>query len=107
ANVIAQRLSELPQVSQTITLSNLVPRDQDAKLKLIDEAADAIDPSLNPKETNPPATDGENIEALTSTADFLSRVAGSEQGPGAGGRGWGRGGCGRALAAGECRSFGA
>ena len=83
ANVIAQRLSELPQVSQTITLSNLVPRDQDAKLKLIDEAADAIDPSLNPKETNPPATDGENIEALTSTADFLSRVAGSEQGPGA------------------------
>jgi len=83
ANVIAQRLSELPQVSQTITLSNLVPGDQDAKLKLIDEAADAIDPSLNPKETNPPATDGENIEALTSTADFLSRVAGGEQGPGA------------------------
>jgi len=61
----------------------LVPGDQDAKLKLIAEAADAIDPSLNPKETNPPATDGENIEALTSTADFLSRVAGSEQGPGA------------------------
>jgi hopanoid biosynthesis associated RND transporter like protein HpnN len=83
ANVIAQRLSELPQVSQTITLSSLVPGDQDAKLKLIAEAADAIDPSLNPKETNPPATDGENIEALTSTADFLSRVAGSEQGPGA------------------------
>jgi hopanoid biosynthesis associated RND transporter like protein HpnN len=82
ANVIAQRLSELPQVSQTITLSSLVPGDQDAKLKLIAEAADAIDPSLNPKETNPPATDGENIEALTSTADFLSRVAGSEQGSG-------------------------
>jgi len=83
ANVIAHRLSELPQVSQTITLSSLVPGDQDAKLKLIAEAADAIDPSLNPKETNPPATDGENIEALTSTADFLSRVAGGEQGPGA------------------------
>jgi uncharacterized protein len=83
ANVIAQRLSELPQVSQTITLSNLVPGDQDAKLKLIDDAAGAIDPSLNPNETNPPPTDGENIEALASTADFLSNVAGSEQGPGA------------------------
>jgi hypothetical protein len=33
ANMIAHRLSELPQVSQTITLSNLVPDDQDAKLK--------------------------------------------------------------------------
>jgi hopanoid biosynthesis associated RND transporter like protein HpnN len=83
ANLIAQRLSELSQVSQTITLSNLVPDDQDAKLKLIGETADVIDPSLNPKETNPPATDGENIAALTSTADFLSKVAGNEQGPGA------------------------
>jgi hopanoid biosynthesis associated RND transporter like protein HpnN len=83
ANVIAQRLSELPQVSQTITLSNLVPGNQDAKLKLIGEAAGVIDPSLNPKETNPAPADGENIEALTSTADFLSKVAGNEQGPGA------------------------
>jgi hopanoid biosynthesis associated RND transporter like protein HpnN len=83
ANMIAKRLSELPQVSQTITLSNLVPGDQDAKLKLIGEAAGAIDPSLNPKETNPPAADEENIETLTSTADFLSKVASSEHGPGA------------------------
>ena len=83
ANTIAQRLSELPQVSQTFTLSNLVPGDEDAKMKLIGEAADAIDPSLNPTDTDPPATDGENIEALTSTADFLAKVAGSAQGAGA------------------------
>src|SRR5262245_37590170 len=35
ADMIAQRLSQLPQVSQTITLSNLVPEDQGEKLKLI------------------------------------------------------------------------
>jgi hopanoid biosynthesis associated RND transporter like protein HpnN len=83
ANLLAQRLSELPQVSQTITLSNLVPGDQGAKLKLIGEAADAIDPSLNPKEIDRPPTDAENVEALTSTAGLLSRVAQNEQGPGA------------------------
>jgi hopanoid biosynthesis associated RND transporter like protein HpnN len=83
ANMIAHRLSELPQVSQTITLSNLVPDDQDAKLKLIGDAAGAIDPSLNPKEIKPPATDGENIAALISTADFLLGIAGNKLGLGA------------------------
>jgi uncharacterized protein len=83
ADMIAQRLSQLPQVSQTITLSNLVPEDQGEKLKLIGEAADVVDPSLNPKDINPPPTDAENSEALTSTADLLSKVAGSEHGSGA------------------------
>jgi hopanoid biosynthesis associated RND transporter like protein HpnN len=83
ADMIAQRLSQLSQVSQTITLSNLVPEDQGEKLKLIGHSADAVDPSLNPKDINPPPTDAENIEALTSTADFLSKVAGSEHGSGA------------------------
>src|SRR5262249_50640051 len=82
ADVIAQRLSELAQVSQTTTLSNLVPSDQEEKLNLIREAAATIDPSLNPMDTDQPPTDGENIAALTSTADSLSRVAGQEQGPG-------------------------
>ena len=83
ANLIAQRLSGLPQVSQTVTLSNFVPSNQDAKLKSIGEAADVIDQSLNPKEPLPPPTDDENIEALTSTAGLLSRVAENEQGLGA------------------------
>src|SRR5262249_54218616 len=83
ANLIAQRLSELPQVSQAVTLSNLVPGIQDTKLKLIGEAADAIDPSLNPKGIDQPTTDEQNIEALTSTAGLLSKVAENEQGPAA------------------------
>src|SRR5262249_39958115 len=83
ANTIARRLSELPQVSQTFTLSNLVPGDQDAKMKLIGDAADAIDPSLNPTETDPPATDGENIEALMARGDFRAKVASGGKGEGA------------------------
>ena len=52
ANATAQRLSALPQVSQTRTLSDLVPGDQDEKLKLIHDAETAIDASLNPREVD-------------------------------------------------------
>jgi hypothetical protein len=83
ANPIARRLSVLPQVSQTRTLGNLVPGDQDEKLKLIHGAAAAIDASLNPAEVDGRPTDQENIEALSSTADTLSKVAGNNQGPAA------------------------
>ena len=83
ANATAQRLSALPQVSQTRTLSDLVPGDQDEKLKLIRDAETAIDASLNPREVDRPPTDQEDIEALSSVADALSKVAGNNQGPGA------------------------
>jgi len=83
ANATAQRLLALAQVSQTTTLSNLVPVDQEKKLKLIHEAAKAIDLSLNPKQVELSPTDQENVEALLSTADTLSKVAGNHDGPGA------------------------
>jgi hopanoid biosynthesis associated RND transporter like protein HpnN len=66
-----------------MTLEGLVPKEQDQKLKLIRAAAAAVDASLNPKETDPPPTDQENVEALSSTADTLTKVAGNQQGPGA------------------------
>jgi len=83
ANATAQRLSALPQVSQTRTLSDLVPGDQDEKLKFIHDAETAIDASLNPREVDRPPTDQEDIEALSSVADALLKVAGNNQGPGA------------------------
>ena len=83
ANATAQRLSALPQVSQTRTLSDLVPGDQDEKLKFIHDAETAIDASLNPREVDRPPTDQQDIEALSSVADALSKVAGNNQGPGA------------------------
>lgn len=80
----ARRISALPQVAQTRTLADLVPQDQDEKLKLIRDAARAIDPSLNPDEDNvqPPPTDEETVEALSQTAADLSKAAGEEQGAG-------------------------
>jgi hopanoid biosynthesis associated RND transporter like protein HpnN len=84
ADAAAQRISALPQVSRAITLRNLVPQDQDAKLKLIGDAAAKIGPSLNPKEMEPAPTDQESVDALTATADDLSKAAEDEQQPGPG-----------------------
>src|SRR5262249_45999134 len=71
ANALARRISGLPQVAQVRTLSSLVPSDQDKKIELIESAATAIDPSLNPAEMEPVPSDQENIKALSSTADRL------------------------------------
>jgi uncharacterized protein len=83
ANAIARQLGSLSQVSQTMTLSDFVPYDQDQKLKLVADAAKAIEPLLNRQEVDPPRTDQDNIEALSSTADTLTKVAGAAQGSGA------------------------
>jgi hopanoid biosynthesis associated RND transporter like protein HpnN len=83
ADGIAKRLALLPEVSQAETLSRLVPEDQDRKLALIHKAASTILSSLSPAKVAPPPTDQQNIEALTTTADSLSSVAGDAQGPGA------------------------
>src|SRR5262249_5892080 len=79
ADATAQQMSALAQVSQAMTLSNLVPKDQDAKLKLIRDAAVKISPSLNPKEMEPAPTDQEKLDALAATADDLSKAAEAEQ----------------------------
>jgi hopanoid biosynthesis associated RND transporter like protein HpnN len=80
ADTIADRLASVPQVSQTKTLSRLVPADQDAKLALIRQAGETIEPSLSPAKVSPPPSDQQNIEALRSTAAALLGVAGGAQG---------------------------
>src|SRR5580704_642762 len=83
AKAAAHRLSTVPQVARTMTIDDLVPRNQDEKLQLISTAAEKIGPSLSPGEVKPPPTDTENVAALTSTASELSAVAGADQGAGA------------------------
>ena len=84
ADATAQRISTLPQVLRAITLSNFIPQDQDAKLKLISEAAAKMRPSLNPESMEPVPTDHENLDALAATADDLSKAAEEVQQPGPG-----------------------
>jgi uncharacterized protein len=79
ADATAQRISALPQVLRAITLSNFIPQDQDAKLKLIGDAAAKIAPSLTPKDVEPAPTDQENLDALAATAADLSKAAEDEQ----------------------------
>ena len=83
ANALVRRLAALPQVSRASTLDSLIPSDQSRKLALIDKAAAAIDPSLSPQHIELPPSDRQNVEALTSAAMLLSKVASAHHGPGA------------------------
>jgi uncharacterized protein len=83
ANALSRRLASLPQIAQTSTLDNLVPGDQRQKLQLIGKAATALSPSLHPAQVEPQPSDAQNIEALSSAAAALARIAGNTQGSGA------------------------
>jgi uncharacterized protein len=83
ANAVAKRVSVLPEVSRVMTLNSFVPDEQDAKLKDIQQAAQTLDATINPKEIDPPPTDQETIDDLTATADSLLRVAADHPGTGA------------------------
>jgi len=83
ADALAGRLAAVPQVSQAVTLSRLIPTDQDKKLSLIQNAAEEIKSSITPNDVSPPPTDQKIVETLTLTANSLSAVAGDGEGPGA------------------------
>jgi hopanoid biosynthesis associated RND transporter like protein HpnN len=83
ADSISHRVAALSEVARTMTLESLVPDGQDQKLKLIEDATEAIGPSLSPGEVLPPPTDAQLVEALSATAKSLSDVAGDRQGTGA------------------------
>jgi uncharacterized protein len=82
ANATAHRLSRLPQVAQVRTLNNFIPDDQTVKLKLISDAAGALNGTLNPGATASRPTDQDNVNALLATADALANAAGDRYGPG-------------------------
>ena len=80
---VAEALRRLPQVRQVLTVQSFVPDDQEAKLKEIQQAAQTLEATINPKEIDPPPTEQETIDDLTATADSLMRVAGDQAGTGA------------------------
>jgi hopanoid biosynthesis associated RND transporter like protein HpnN len=83
ASAAAHHISQLPQVAQVRTLSTFIPDHQNAKLKLIGDAAAALDGGvLNPGKTIAPATDLDRVTALLAAADALTRAAGDRRGPG-------------------------
>jgi hopanoid biosynthesis associated RND transporter like protein HpnN len=90
----AKRLAEVPEVSEAMTISNLIPADQDEKLALIRRTATALNPTINPQRSRAaltgspqrlrtPPTDAENVHFLNKTANALRQVANEEKGSGA------------------------
>jgi hypothetical protein len=84
ADAVAAKLQALAEVRRAVTLSSFVPAQQDEKLRLIQDAAKALDPSLNPTEIMAPPSDDEKIAAFNSAAQGLTNAAGVQNGPGAG-----------------------
>jgi uncharacterized protein len=82
ADAVAKHLAALPEVARTTTLSSFVPSDQETKLGTIRQMTAKLAPSLNPRQPKAPPSDGENIDALTSTAGMLSQFAAASPGGG-------------------------
>jgi hypothetical protein len=75
AAAMAKTLAALPEVSQAITITSFVPKDQDAKLAVIGDTASLLDPTLNPIDAAPTPTDAETVANLTGTARSLRDAA--------------------------------
>ena len=83
ADEVAAKLRALPQVARVTTLSTFIPDQQDQKLPLIEAAATALDPALNPPKMAKPPTDADTVAAINSTVDALNKLAAAAPGPGA------------------------
>jgi uncharacterized protein len=83
ADEAAKRLAALPEVSRTLTLSSLVPADQDQKIAALSGASQRLGTALNPADVQPAPSDQEVVAAIQSTAEDLSEAAGNETGPAA------------------------
>jgi uncharacterized protein len=82
ANDTAKRLAAIPEVSRVLTISSLIPADQDRKIATIGAASKDLTAALNVSR-QPAPTDQDVIAAIRDTAAALSKVAGSAAGPGA------------------------
>ena len=75
AQSTADKIAKLPEVASVQTLNNLVPPDQNAKLPILQDAADALGPSLNPAEGKPAPTDGDDIVSIQAAATRMDHSA--------------------------------
>ena len=83
ARLTEARLAKVPEVLRTMSLDHFVPDDQPAKLKLIKQGAEILNPALNPDSIDAPPSDAENVSALKDSVESLRKVAADRKGPGA------------------------
>jgi len=82
AKTAAERLRQDPVVRSAMTITDLIPSDQQQKLALIGTFRRDLGPLLRPTPLDPP-TDEENVEALNDIAGQLNKAAGNANGLGA------------------------
>ena len=75
AVALAERLGELPEVAHARTIENFIPKDQDEKLALIDDASFFFQNTMTPDQVLPRPTPAETLEAIDKTAGDLSGAA--------------------------------
>ena len=82
ASAMAEKLKQLPEVAKVRTLESFVPKDQDEKLAIIDDANFFFANTLNPDPIDPAPTPAQTLEAINKTAADLSTTIGSLDTPG-------------------------
>jgi hopanoid biosynthesis associated RND transporter like protein HpnN len=75
ALAIAEKLRGMPEVARVLTLQSFVPKDQDAKLAIIDDASFFLRNTLNPDKIDTEPTPAETVLAIETTARDLSGAA--------------------------------
>jgi hopanoid biosynthesis associated RND transporter like protein HpnN len=75
ASAIAEKLRGMPEVARALTLQSFVPKDQDAKLGIIDDASFFLRNTLNPDKIDTEPTPAETVLAIETTARDLSGAA--------------------------------
>ena len=83
ASVVAERLRQLPEVAQVLTLQSFVPKDQDAKLAIIDDASFFLRNTISPDQVDAKPTAAETLVAIDKTAYDLSGAASDFDSPAA------------------------
>ncbi|QGM44605.1 MMPL family transporter [Methylocystis heyeri] len=75
ADGLASKLSQLPEVDRVTTVESFIPKDQDEKLPVIEDAAQELSGVVDPK-VKPAPTDEATVKALTQAAASLRRLGG-------------------------------
>ena len=81
ASAMAEKLGKLPEVAKVRTLQSFVPKDQDEKLAIIDDASFFFENTLNPS-VDPAPAPAETLAAISRRQE-LSVAAGDQNSPAA------------------------
>src|SRR5262245_15651687 len=83
ASARAERPRHLPETARVVTLQSFLPKDQDAKLAIIDDASFFLRNTLYPDQIEPKPTPADTLTAIETTAHDLSGVASDRGSPAA------------------------